>query len=263
MNNQGIIILGTAGDTITTGKQIRASGGIVIRSNNNQIILDPGTGTIVQMAKHNIHPRETTAIIISHQHINHTGDAAALISLMTHNGMDKRGVLISNEPPTTIPEEIISMTEKAIVLERERRIAINDIEIKSEPALHYRTKASGYLIILPEYTIGYTGDTKYYAELASQYKEANILIINTKHPNEHEEGDHLNTNNVIDILKEIKPELAIITHFGIKMINADPLAQARIIQRETGVQVIAAKDGMKITPSTYSIKRKQKTLKSF
>ena len=44
------------------------------------------------------------------------------------------------------------------------------------------------------------------------------------------------------------------------MLKADPLIEGREIQRKTGVQVLTAKDGMAITPSSYAAKSKQKRL---
>ncbi|MEK6949061.1 MAG: hypothetical protein AABX34_02490, partial [Nanoarchaeota archaeon] len=57
-----------------------------------------------------------------------------------------------------------------------------------------------------------------------------------------------------------KPRLAIITHFGINFVKADPLYTVREIQKETNVQVIAATDGMIVNPLSYSVDQGQKTL---
>ncbi len=65
------------------------------------------------------------------------------------------------------------------------------------------------------------------------------------------------------IINKVKPRLAIITHFGIKMLKADPLYEAREIQNKTGVQIISAKDGMTIDPISYSSGLRQKTLKMY
>jgi hypothetical protein len=48
------------------------------------------------------------------------------------------------------------------------------------------------------------------------------------------------------ILKQAKPKAAVITHFGMKMINADPEKEAKYLENETGIPVIAAIDGMRI-----------------
>ena len=47
------------------------------------------------------------------------------------------------------------------------------------------------------------------------------------------------------------------------MIEADPISEAREIQKITGCQVIAAKDGTSINPATYAAKASQKTLRSY
>jgi hypothetical protein len=44
------------------------------------------------------------------------------------------------------------------------------------------------------------------------------------------------------------------------MLEQNPIYQAREIQRVTGVQTIAARDGMMINPNTYSINMKHKNL---
>ena len=44
------------------------------------------------------------------------------------------------------------------------------------------------------------------------------------------------------------------------MLDADPIYEAREIQKQTGVQVIAAEDGMAIDPLSYSADLKQRTL---
>ncbi|MDP7476371.1 MAG: hypothetical protein QF655_01925, partial [Candidatus Woesearchaeota archaeon] len=45
-----IIFLGTGGDSYVVGKQLRASGGIILQINDDQYHIDPGPGALV-MAK--------------------------------------------------------------------------------------------------------------------------------------------------------------------------------------------------------------------
>ena len=54
--------------------------------------------------------------------------------------------------------------------------------------------------------------------------------------------------------------MAIITHFGINFLKADPLYEVREIQKQTNCQVIAAKDGMVVNPISYDVEQGQKTL---
>ncbi len=258
-----ITILGTGGDTTVIGRQKRKSGGIIITTEENQIHIDPGPGSLNAMAEYGIHPRETTAIIISHNHVNHSNDVNAIISSMTHNGADKHGVIISPEPEKSASEFHKKQVEKTIQLKPGDRVAINDVEIRATKAEHYGEKAVGYIITTPDYTLGYTGDTRYEEEIAEQYKGVNVMIINCKLPDNTKEGDHLNLEDTEKLLKKTKPALAIITHFGNKMLEKNPLAQARELHKKTKTQVIAAYDGMNITPAHYSAKKKQQTLNEF
>ena len=43
-----IIFLGTGGDSIVVGKQLRASGGIILQIDDNQFHIDPGPGALVR-----------------------------------------------------------------------------------------------------------------------------------------------------------------------------------------------------------------------
>ena len=162
-----------------------------------------------------------------------------------------------------VPKYQQNSTERSVVIQPDSRIGINDIEIRSIPAHHYDMKALGYLVQTPYYLLGYTSDTKYSESYARRFSNCNIIIFNCKFPSGIREGDHLNVDDVIAFLKICKPQLAVITHFGAKMLDADPLAQARKIHQETGVQIVAAKDGLHIAPSNYDVQQKQQKLNTF
>lgn len=264
MASNGITILGTAGDSAVMGKQLRASGGVLITTPQSQLHLDPGPGALVQLAKNDLHPRETTAILLSHQHVGHATDAAALISAMTHNGIDRRGILITNTlEGCLVPPFQQQLTEKTMVLSPGTRVGINDVEIRAVQAIHYDAQAVGFLIQTPHYLIGYTGDTKYSDAFAKAFKDCNILICDCKYPVGMGEGDHLAVDDIIKFLGHVKPQLCVLTHFGAKMLDADPLTQARLVHRETKVPVIAAKDGLHIAPSSYAAQQSQQKLSGF
>ena len=54
------------------------------------------------------------------------------------------------------------------------------------------------------------------------------------------------TNNFIDLVEKVKPRLAIMTHFGFKMIAANPVEEAIRVSKKTGVRTLAAFDGMRV-----------------
>jgi len=215
-----------------------------------------------------INLRANTALIVSHNHINHCNDINAVIDAMTYGGFDKKGVLVANNTAINgsefytpfLQKYYRDFLERFIVLEEGKRVGINDVEILALKAKHSEPNALGFKFITPEYTLTYSGDTMYSVETVAQYDDSNVLILNVPYLKKEEGKENLCKEDAIKIISRVKPRLAIITHFGANFLKSDPLYEVRDIQRETGVQTIAAKDGMVVNPVSYSVEQGQKTL---
>jgi len=187
---------------------------------------------------------------------------------MTYSGFDKKGVLVSNKTVVHGAENyqpfLMKSTrdclERYIVLEPGKRVGINEVEIQALKATHSEPHTIGFKFFTPYYTLAYSADTKYSQEIAEQYKNSNILILNVLSQKKEDASMNLCIDDAIKIINVAKPRLAIITHFGINMIKANPIYEIREIQKQTGVQVIAAQDGMSINPISYAADKGQKTM---
>ncbi len=266
-----IIFLGTAGDSIVAAKQLRESGGIILQTGETQFHLDPGPGAVVRAAQHGINLRANTALLVTNSHILNCNDVNAVIDAMTYGGMDKGGVLAANE---TVINGIEGHTpclsrshrdflEKIIVVNAGKRMGIEDVEIDAIKATTKDPHAVGFKFYTNDFVLGYAGDTEYSKELKDSYSGCDILIVNVQMPGNERAEHALNSDEAIKLINGVEPKLAIITHFGMSMIKMDPIYEGRRIQKETGVQVLAAKDGMVLSPASYSAKSKQKRLGSF
>jgi phosphoribosyl 1,2-cyclic phosphodiesterase len=80
--------------------------------------------------------------------------------------------------------------------------------------------------------------------MADSYRDSTLMIINVIRPRNERLKWHLCSDEVIKILNEVKPQTAIITHFGMKMVSVARKEAGRI-EKETGVTTIAARDGMR------------------
>ncbi len=264
-----ILFLGTGTGPAVVGKGIRSSGGIILKIGTNQFHIDPGLGAIVKAAEYGANLRENTAILLSHAHINHSNDINAVIDTMTYGGLDKKGVVIANKTSLNGSEEYApvvtdfhrKMLERFITVDRNKKIGINDIEIQTITARHNEPNTIGFKFFTSDFTLTYSSDTVYAADIVEQYMNSNILILNV--PNVKRSGQNLCTEDAIKIIQKVNPRLAIITHFGYEMIKSDPLYEIREIQKQTKIQTIAAKDGMVINPVSYSAGAGQKTLQGF
>ncbi len=235
---------------MVVGQQQRASGGFVLRVDDVQLHIDPGPGAVIQALRYGINPRETTAVLVSHAHLGHSNDLNAVVSAMTHAGLDKRGVVVGHEDALT--DEVFrpyfkSCVERIIPLEVGKKVGIEHVDIMGLPMKH-TIPGVGFKFMRPEFTLAYLSDTGYSKALADALLDTDILILNVVDPSGHENEHQLTTDTAIQMLTVVKPALAIIGHFGSKMLRADPIYEARKIQMATKVQTIAVKDGMSIDP---------------
>ena len=268
MGDSQIIFLGTGSQSYVVGKQLRSSGGIIIKTDDTQLHIDPGPSALLMAKNCSINLRENTALLVSHNHLGHANDANAVISAMTYNGLDRKGILVSNLTAMNGTETIKplispfyrNLVEKAIVLAKEQKLGINDIEIIASNANHADPETIGFKIITDDFTLSYSSGSSYSAGLAEQYKGSDILILNVVSPSNKKIEDNLNSDDAVNIIQRAKPRLAIITHFGEKMLEENPLAQARDIQLRTKTQTLAATDCFNINPATYAAKTNQKKL---
>ncbi|MBW2991263.1 MBL fold metallo-hydrolase [Candidatus Woesearchaeota archaeon] len=267
----GVLFLGTGGDSIVVGKQIRASGGIILELEGNQFLLDPGPGCLARARQAGVSIRDTVAVLVSHAHTNHSNDLNAVLEAMSVSGLDRIGVVVCNKKVVNGDEKELPVlknrnrdfVEKILALGPGAKIGINNINIITTKALHYDSDGIGFIFETPKYSIGYASDTEFTPEIADQYSKCGMLILNCKHPREMKEPGHLNTDAVVEFIKKAKPKLAVITHFGIKMIEANPLYEAREIQKESKAEVVAAKDGLLINPVSFSSRMRQISLEPF
>ncbi len=265
-----LVFLGTGGDAVVVGKQIRFSGGIVLQTSQLTYHIDPGPGALYSLRRNKLNVRETSVILCSHLHTNHANDVKALIQSMTLGGLDKRGVLVCNKESfegTQKAAPIIDSyhkecVEKSIVMSPNQHLGIGDVEIVALPTSH-SIETLGFKIITETFTLVYSADTSYSEKLAEHYKGADILVLNVVAPFGYSVKDNLSCEDAVKIIEKVKPKVCVITHFGIKMINEDPMYQARELHKKTGVTVIAAEDGTVISPWAYAIKKRQKRLSSF
>ena len=256
-----IIFLGTGGDSSVVGRQLRGTGGIVIQNNDLQLHIDPGPGALVRAKEFGVNVRATTLIICSNNHFFYRNDLTALVDAMTLGGLDKQGVLVTHSSVLpSLADTQKNFLEKVITLEASGRVAVEDVEIL---AVSPNERTMSFKIRFPGVVVGYTGDTAYTASLAKELQGSNVLIISMRYPRDMKQGKHLNRVDAINIIERVKPQLAVITGFGLELLKSDPLEESRAIQRATGTQTIAAHDGLRITPANYNAKNRQRRLGSF
>ena len=248
-----ITFLGTGGGRFATITQKRATGGIYIADKALLMHVDPGPGALVKMHEFGIDPMATNVIFVSHAHPDHYTDAEILIEAMTMGGRRHRGMLIGSESIINGIKDFraISFYHKGLVKEV-RAVKPGDkfyinywYEMEITPSLHSDPTTVGFKLALDNGIISYISDTQYFEGLADFHKEARLMILSVTRPIGMKIPFHLSTEDAVEIVKKVNPELAILTHMGIKFMNVAS-EQANFVSEETGVNTIAAMDGMRV-----------------
>lgn len=245
-----IIFLGTAGARYVVAKQLRASAGTVININDSYLLLDPGPGTLVYLAKRKIPIEKIETIIVSHQHLDHSADLNVIVDAVTEGGFKKRGTLFLTE--SALKEGILlsylqSYLKKIEILKPNTFYENFPFKFSTTCLLKHTAENYGLLFHLPEdKVIGFITDTAYFEKLEDEFASSNILVIYTVRHTPKEGVLHLSISDVKKILSKIKPEEVILTHFGMTMLKANPFKVAQELSDEFGLKIRACYDGMSV-----------------
>jgi ribonuclease BN (tRNA processing enzyme) len=243
-----ITFLGTGGARFVVARQFLASGGAWFSLGETQILLDPGPGSLVQAAKRKLDPTKLNAIILSHRHLDHSGDINIMIEAMTDGGTKRRGTVFApsdalKQDPVILsylqsyPQDIKVLTEDGFYM-------INDVSFRTPIRHKHPVETYGFIFQTPRHTFSWITDTRYFDDLARRY-EGDLLIINVLRLKPGAPIDHLSLPEAKSIIEELRPRVAMLTHFGMTMWRAKPWELAKKLTEETGISVIAARDGMK------------------
>ena len=244
-----ITFLGSGGARIMLSTQVLATGGMIISLDDTHFSLDPGPGALVNIFKHNINPTDLHGIIISHRHLDHSADANVMIEAMTKSGKIKNGQVFAPSDALDVDPVILKYLrgylKEIMYLRPLSNYVINDLPFTTSMPHHHGTEETyGFLFHAKDTTLGYIPDTVFFPELLDFYK-ANVLIISMLRL-EKSNFAHLCVDDVEVIIKSIKPNITILTHFGLQIHQTGPNKIAEYLEEKTGLKVIAAADGLEI-----------------
>ena len=243
-----ITFLGTAGARFVVMRQFLASGGAWLNLGDTQILFDPGPGCLVQAAKRKLDPAKLDAIILSHRHLDHSGDINVMIEAMTNGGTKKRGAVFAPadalERDPVILSYLRSYPQSIEVLSEGGSYKVNDVSFKTPIRHKHQVETYGFIFQTPRHTFSWITDTRYFDDLVSNY-EGDLLVINVVRLKPGAPLNHLSLPEVKTIIEELRPKTAILTHFGMTMWRAKPWELAEQLTQGTGITIIAARDGMK------------------
>jgi phosphoribosyl 1,2-cyclic phosphodiesterase len=226
-------------------KQLAASGGLYLEKDGTRLAMDPGPGAVVQYAKRKVDLARLEGILLSHRHLDHSSDVNVMIEGMTDGGFRRRGVLLCpgealDQDPVVL-QYLRGFPREVVRLQASTRYELGDISFSTSPVHVHGTETYGF--VFEGGKLGWVTDSKYYDGIAEQH-QADVMLIHTVLLNSRADLPHLGVDDAERIIREARPRLAIITHFGMTVWKAHPWEVAADLSQRTGVEVKAARDGM-------------------
>ena len=259
-----IRFLGTGGARFVVARQIRASGGMWFRFGGDgsaltQIHVDPGPGALVRALQSvpPCEPPELDAIVLSHKHLDHSGDVNAMIEAMTHGGWKKRGALLAPRDafegePVIFPYAAEFVPVHHVLEERAGPYRINDVEIRTSLRHRHGVETYGLHFSHDGTRVAYVPCGRFFEELIADYAahRPDVLIVNVLRYRDAMDVDHLTFDQARELIAGVAPRVAVLTHFGTKMLERGPEKLAAELEDELGLRVLAARDGWTLDATT-------------
>ncbi|NLK00662.1 MAG: MBL fold metallo-hydrolase [Clostridia bacterium] len=244
-----IVFLGTGGSRRVMARQILSTGGFILEMNDTMMSIDPGPGAIVRAAQEEINVDYLDGVLISHRHLDHCGDANVMTEAMTCGGYWKKGVVFA--PGQAIYEDSVILkylwdyVGKVQVIEEGKAYRCGNVDFETSMAhMHGEAETYGFIFRGEDYKLAYMSDTRYFEEL-SKFYSSDICIFSTVLV-EPGRAYHLSLPDIEKLVEVIKPSTAILTHFGMYVLDLGVDNAADRIRQATGINTIAAKDGMSL-----------------
>ncbi len=189
--------------------------------------VDPGPGALVYGLKNNLDLSELNAIFVSHPHLDHEGDAEAMIEAMTGGCMVKKGVLISNKDYLSREMKFGSISDyhrkaiekELVVKEGDFHVLGKDLKMEFIELQHKNVETTGFKLSRGGKTFSYIPDTSMFDGIKEKYRGSDYFVISCPRTHKIEWRGHLGLKDVAELVDSIKPEKVYLNHLGINFID--------------------------------------------
>lgn len=240
-------------------RQLRFSAGTWLELSGTQLLLDPGPGTLLRCRKVRppLEPPELAGIILSHKHLDHSTDVNIMIEAMADGGLKRRGVLLVPQDALEGDDPVVlryvrPFLERIEILQDGKAYVLGKVRIRPIKHTHGQVETYGVIADSDEGRLGFLVDTKFFPDLPERYAGCDLLVINAVLREWNPDIDHLSLPEALEVVKAVRPKLAVLTHFGMTMLRGKPWELALEASEKLGIKIIAADDGMSVDSKDWS-----------
>ncbi|WP_297890098.1 MBL fold metallo-hydrolase [Sulfurihydrogenibium sp.] len=217
------------------------------------IIIDPGPGSLVRIFERGLEPRDLDAVVLSHRHLDHVADVASVVESATDANKHKLELLLA--PYDALEGEdpvVLKYTKKGFkrveITTMGNTYILEEITIKPLiPHIHQGAETYSLEFSYKDKVFIYVPCGRFYEDMLYAYPEnPDLMVFNTTFLKPNLNYYHLSAEDLERIIQKVKPKKTVLTHFSLQMLRAVPVKVAEDMKKRTGLEVVAATDGMKL-----------------
>lgn len=246
-----LTILGS-GTAVPNGE--RNSSGYFVEAGSALVMLDCGAGTLHALARYGVDWQRLTHLFISHFHVDHIGELAALFFAFRHGMKTARAEPLTLIAPRGIDRVLHHLKEAfgeriftpkfpfhLLMVEPGESVQLDDECVLSVAKTRHTEESLAVRIQQGERSIGYTGDTDYSETLAQFFQGTSLLVSECSFRERKEGVRHLSINDAARLASQAKVEGLVVTHFYFEVEVANLKKE---LQATYKGKVFVGKDGM-------------------
>jgi phosphoribosyl 1,2-cyclic phosphodiesterase len=180
-----------------------------------------------------------------------------MIEAMTSGGFKRRGVLLAPLDAIEGEHVVLPYAQRfveriEIATERGGPYRIGEVEIRTSIKHVHAVETYGMHFTHGGRTVSYLPCGRYFEGLAEDYAahKPDVLIVNVLRYRDTMDVDHMTFDQARAVIATVRPRVAVMQHFGTKMLEQNPARLAREVEDELGIRVIAAYDNFRLDVET-------------
>ncbi|MBN2152194.1 MAG: MBL fold metallo-hydrolase [Candidatus Lokiarchaeota archaeon] len=259
-----LTVLGSGGGRYMATTQRRSTGGFVLQllDGRVQCHVDPGPSAARDLRDWKVDPKRTSYIFLTHEHNDHDCEVPTVVEAMQDDMgfSSKKGTLIAPARFFDTSRYYFRLLQRAVAIHEGDVVHLEPgLTATATPAWHSDVVPSmGFVLEIGSpgsslhYKLAVTSDTGPFEGYAQAYKGVDVLVANLLRPDGITCRGHMCTDQFIPLLREIRPAICILVHFGRRMDNEidgnQVPAQVRKIEAAIGggTRVIGSEDGQRV-----------------